>query len=51
MDVITMRLGNTDLPSTPQLSDMTKELEPPGSFSLVAVKCEVEVSWRVAVCH
>jgi hypothetical protein len=49
MDVITVRLGNTDLPSSPQLSDVTRELEPPGSFSLVAVKCEVEVSWGVAV--
>jgi hypothetical protein len=50
MDVITMRLGKTDLPSSPQLTDMTKEIEPSGSYSLVAVKCEVEVSWRVALC-
>ena len=45
-----MRLGNADFP-LPQLSDMTKELEHPGSFNLVAVKCEVEVRWRVAVCR
>lgn len=42
MDVITMRLGKTDLPSSPQLTDMTKEIQPSGLFSLVAVKCEVE---------
>jgi hypothetical protein len=51
MDVITMRLGKTDLPSSSQLTDMTKEIEPSGSFSLVAVKCEVEVSWRVALLY
>jgi hypothetical protein len=44
-----MRLGNTDLPSSLQLIDMTRELEPSGSFSLIAVKCEVEVGWRVVV--
>jgi hypothetical protein len=51
MDVITMRLGKTDLPSSPQLTDMTKKIQPSGLFSLVAVKCEVEVSWRVALCQ
>jgi hypothetical protein len=46
-----MRLEKTDLLFSPQLTDMTKEIEPSGSFSLVAVKCEVEVCWRVALCH
>lgn len=46
-----MRLGKSEVPSSPQLSDMIKEPEPPGSFSFVTVKCEVEVSWRVAICH